>query len=43
MEKDYDIHSHPFPQGKVNVRNWRQYALILQEIGHLKVRIRASE
>ena len=39
----YDIHSHPFPQGKVNVRNWRQYTLILQEIGHLKVRIRASE
>lgn len=40
----YDIHSHPFPQGEVNVRNWRQYALILQEIGHLKVRLRkASE
>lgn len=35
----YDIHSHPFPQGQVNYRNWREYAFILQEIGHLKVRI----
>lgn len=40
----YDIHSNPFPQGEINAKNWRRYAFVLQEIGHLKVRIsKASE
>lgn len=35
----YDMYCNPFPRGEINLPNWRRYALILQEIGHLKVRI----
>ncbi|WP_455673052.1 hypothetical protein [Phocaeicola sp.] len=35
----YDIGCDPFKGGTLHARNWRMYMLILQEIGHIKVRI----
>lgn len=34
----YDTACDPFQGGELNAHNWRQYMLILQEIGSVKVR-----